>query len=988
MKTKYLLMSAAFAGLFAACSQEEMFDSSAPKTDPLAGRAVVGEVQIVSDDASTRYDSENCKPTDGDAIGLYLMDEFRGWNEGNLYGEMDNANHTAFEWQTNWWAMYNMVNYIQSNYGYEYVPENNTWINRASQLVEGNYIVMMPKNDVATNRRDLWREIKPVVDLKHHSTREDNYYVNRENQFMLDYKQLHRDQKKDADGKLTMGVKFRYILTYAKFYLENQAANPFIAQKLVFKAPEGKALPTVAYVKPGSADYQGITMPDWIAGNLGKQAAAGTIDLLQDNCGNVLAAGLYDENWFTQKVARGMVQYATTEEQVPYGLENENVAYEYVFNFPAETEGGVKLEGNSTCTDAAQRVLGVSIALPAFQLPGFDWTNMEVVVYGKMYDPTANDMKGAYRYGILRKLPGKDNAEFTLDKLKLWESGQDIPTANLHFDDSYFYQEEEIRVESTEDLLNLMEARLSNASTTADVDFQVYPYGNGLEITDAVVEKITSYEKKHGVEVNMTFRRDLTQGETPVILKAADCITMFGYQGVDVILDANQTVKKNVSGIQNLTNNATLTIVKNVVLTANEMFNAEGATIVSAGTIKTVNIHNEGTLELNAATVDGTITNESVLSTTGATTITNVLTNKNTCLNCGKDKATVTVKDGVLTVKELVNWDVVVANGSIVAGAIENNGTITLNDNAAADSYVKELENNAILNVSDALYVEESATNTADAIIYVYETGEVNVKDPAVMKNFGIIVVWGELMDNVQNSGLIAVKENGHVIVNGCVEGAAKGIIDVTEANADANNAQAAKDRQYGETANHFQYTVKDNTTAQLLEAALKTRISSNNYGRSTVTDNNPITILFAKAGEITYSGVDLDKANVAHVVVVEGTTLNINNHARFITLKNAEQGQHENDVVDRQAFEIETGATLIVGNDKTFRLNNAVSGQNVEVYVNGKLKANNHSKLEKIDGRVLIFGTGVVEIDTDAANVKWEISNDFTGEKYGETDI
>ena len=986
MKTKYLLMSAAFAGLFAACSQEEMFDSSAPKTDPLAGRAVVGEVQIVSDDASTRYDSENCKPTDGDAIGLYLMDEFNGWNVENQYGEMDNANHTAFEWQTNWWTMYNMVNYIQSNYGYEYVPENNTWINRASQLVEGNYIVMMPKNDVATNRRDLWREIKPVVDLKHHSTREDNYYVNRDNQFMLDYKQLHRDQKKDADGKLTMSVKFRYILTYAKFYLENQAANPFIAQKLVFKAPEGKALPTVAYVKPGTADYQGITMPNWIANNLDKQLEDGTIDLLLDNCGNFLAAGLYDENWFTQKVARGMVQYATTEEQVPYGLQNENVAYEYVFNFPDETEGGVKLEGNSTCTDAAQRVLGVSIALPAFELPEFDWTDMEVVVYGKMYDPTANDMKGAYRYGILRKLPGKDNAEFTLDKLKLWESGQDIPTANLHFDDSYFYQEEEIRVESTEDLLKLMEARLSNASTTADVDFQVYPYGNGLEITDAVVEKITSYEKKHGVEVNMTFRRDLTQGETPVILKAADCITMFGYQGVDVILDANQTMKKSVYGIQNLTNNATLTIAKNVSLTTTDMFNAEGATIVSAGTIKTANIHNEGTIELNNATVDGTITNESVLNTTGVTTITNVLTNKNTCLNCGKDKATVTVKDGVLSVKELVNWDVVVANSSIEAKTVENNGTITLNDNAAADSYVEKLENNATLNVYDALYVTTAAANAENAVITIGETGEVIVK-AAVMKNFGRIFVWGELMDNVQNSGYIAVAENGHVIVNGCVEGMAKGVIDVTDANADANNAQAAKDRQYGETANHFQYTVKDNTTAQLLEAALKTRISSNNYGRSTVTDNNPITILFAKAGEITYSGIELDKANVAHVVVVEGTTLNINNHARFITLQNADQGQHENDVVARQAFEIETGATLIVGNDKTFRLNNAVSGQNVEVYVNGKLKANNHSKLEKNDGRVLIFGTGVVEIDTDAANVKWEFSDDFTGEKYGEID-
>lgn len=782
MRTKYLLAIAAMSGLFAACSQEELLDSTAVKTNPLAGRAIVGNVEFVSEEAETRYDSENCKPTDGDAIGLYLMDEFRGWNNDNKKGELDNANHTLFEYQSNWWQMYQLTNNIQSNYGYEYVPENGTWINRASQLVEGNYMVMLPKNDVATNRRDLWKEIKPVVDLKHHSERTDKYYVNRDNQFMLDYKQIYRNQRKDENGKLTIGVKFRYILTYAKFAFENQGANQFIAQKLVFKAPKGKALPTVAYVKPVDVEANNLwnDCPSWIAQGLNKQKIDGTIAQQKDECGNVIAEGLYDKDWFTQKVARSMVQYATTEDLVPYGMENDNVAYEYTFNFPDEGEGGVRLEGNNTAHQASERVMAVSIALPAFDMGDYDWTDMEVVVYGKMFDPTANNLKGAYRYGVLRKLENKDNAEFTLDKLKLWESGMEIPTANLHFDDQYFYQEEEIRVESTEDLLNLIDARLSDATTTKDVNFEVYPYGKGLEITDAVVEKIDEYKDKHGVNVNITFKSDLTQEKTPVILKTDNCINKFQYNSVNVVIvGSTQTVEKPVVGIKDLTigvGETTGRLIVNENLTASSITVTDSKAWNEDHTSKFVNymeinnatvtttksIHNMGWIQLNEdAEVEGGIINDDYLDVAYAS-IVDIIVSDNECVDCGKYSATVKVEqNAVLVIAELINGEngVLTNQGTINAIQLQNDGQLDNDNDAVINAQLKNngnLENLGLMTFSN---YSARSINTKEGTID--NKGEIRVNRSAEQANHrtpwdneGTIYNHGIIMD-VNNNGLI-----------------------------------------------------------------------------------------------------------------------------------------------------------------------------------------------------------------------------------------
>lgn len=776
-------MTAALSGLFAACTQEDFLDAPAtPATDPLAGRPVVGVVDFKTDEPTTRYNAETATPDVGEALGLYLMDEFRGaiiGEEPYLKGEKNDANETQFIYQSNWWQMYKPVNYIQSNYGYV-LQEDGKWINRASQLVEGNYIVMYRKNDDATNRRDLWQYINPNVELKHHSTRTDKYYVNRDNQFMLDYKQIYRDQKADETGKLTIDVKFKPILTYAKFVIENQASNNFIAEKIVFKAPGDKPLPTVAYVKPVGV------MPQFIEDKYNEiKEADGTIDVLKDECDNTIAEGLYYDEYFTQKIARSMVHYATTEKQVPYGLKDTNTAFEYVFNFPDEEEGGVLLKANNT-GDPSDRVLGVSIALPAFEMPDFDWTDMQVVVYGKMWDPGSNDMKGSWRSGILINLRGttdNDNQIFDLNKFKLWESGMEIPTAQLKFDDQSFVQGEEIRVQTTADLINLINSRLSSITTTQDVKFEVYPYGNGLEITDEVVSLIDTYKKEHGVNVTLIFKHTFgDHNNTPVILKAENSINKFEYQGVNVVVEADQVSEEKVDRINDLHIFKSLTLAKDADLRASNIYVELGGSLnAGACNVKAYTIENSGTFVLEGSTVEAKVENKAKLNVTKDATITGEITNDNDCINCGKDDAVVTIEEAAkLTVNgNIENKDTFDNNGVLVV-----NGTFTNSGRFETTNATIERILNGEYNYDTdkgSIYISGTVTLTGNnpysenkGYIYIYPEAKLigaNTHDTFIY-NAGSIINDGSLHqvtndgDIITGEGSYTREQNGNGTIN------------------------------------------------------------------------------------------------------------------------------------------------------------------------------------------------------------------------------
>ena len=753
MKAKYLFYSFALASAFTACTQDEIVDAPV-LNNASAERPVVGVVTFANGDVDSRYNSEAAKFENGDKMGLYLMDEFTG------DGESLNANETLWTWQSCWWTMYNMVDYINTNYGYVYNEETGEWINRASQLIEGNYIAMFPQNTRATNRQDLWHPIKANVDLVDHSST-PRYYVNRENQFFVGYEQIMRDQKAGEEtGELRADITMKPILTYAKMYFENQAANNFKIQKVVFKAPGGQPLPNVAYVNPSEivdtrlyaqikgdyANYSNVdvTTTKWAFAN-NDYVTKGK----DDECGYLYAWGKYDRNTFNHAAARSLVQYDTTIDKVPYGMTAAEATpvYEYVFNFPADAD---ILKSNQS--PSAERICGISIALPAFE----GWQDMEVVVYGEMWDPTINFPEGGWRPGIIRKLKNVDNGEFTLDQLKLWtkDANMQIPSVTCRIDDNYFYQNTEIRVSTTQDLYDLIKARLSNASNTEDVYFDVQHYGNGLEITKEVVDLIKNYEKAHNVDVVVTFN-NTDRVETPVIFKT-NAIDVFKYVGVNVVAEVPQTIVAGVKveGIDELRNFSTIEIKGNKyaysTLNTIDIVNEIGAVFTSEYADIKGNIHNQASLTIAATTVEGNIHNDALMTANNASVVTGFIINNNECVNCGADKAVLTI--GGLKVGELTNYDdvVVVANGNLNiverfanVGSAINNGTIDgakilngatfvnngsikvkefINDELLNNyGYVLNITNNNTINAYEATDID-NLFNAEEATLHVWST--------------------------------------------------------------------------------------------------------------------------------------------------------------------------------------------------------------------------------------------------------------------------
>lgn len=735
MKAKYLFYSLALASAFTACTQDEMFDAPALDSNEVANRPVAGIVTFVNDEADSRYDRQNAWFEDGDKLGLYLMDKFNG------EGEEFNANETPWKYQSCWWTMYEMVDYINTSYGYVYNKETKEWINRASQLIEGNYIALFPQNERATNRQNLWHAIDANVDLVDHTSK-PRFYVNRDNQFFVGYEQILRDQKAgEGTGELRADITMKAIMTYQVIELVNESNFNFKPKKVVFKAHGGDLLPNVAYINPIAPAVEltsdGYTAPWWAFVN-GKATDFMKADPLTDGCGEVLAYGNYDRKTFSQAAARGLVEYGYTTDGIPYGMtEAEAVpAYEYVFNFPADADiiyGGIEAAENGGVTATKSTI---SIALPMFE----GWENMEMVVYGEMQ--TSDD---TYRPGILRKRIDVDNGKFNYT-LRAWNEsmGTAYPTSTVAFDENYFYQQEEIRVSTTEDLVNLLTARLSDTYTGENlIEFDVQVYGNGVEITDEVVKVITDYEDTNkNVDVKVEFKNG-DQVATPLIFKT-NAIDMFEYVGMNAVVEVPQTITGEVKGINELRNFSTITVAGvedsyNATLTTVKIVNEANATISTSYAVVNAEqgIENHGTVDLNATTVYGNILNEAVMNAGNGSDVNGIVTNDNNCLNCGDGKATLTING--LEVDFLNNADDVVVNGGLtIVNNFTNNGSTVNNGEINGDG---QIDNYSV--------IDNYGKITIKGILFNHATGKINngdiEADKAGVRTDGLVKNGGEI---------------------------------------------------------------------------------------------------------------------------------------------------------------------------------------------------------------------------------------------------
>ena len=740
LKSKMYLAAMALPAIFASCTQDEVF-SGLENQDATKGRAVVGQVTLVMDDAETRYDSENGQFEVGkDVLGMYLMDEYQSsWNGGatdDCEGEHDDANTTWWRYQDHWTAMYKLVNYIQTNYPFRYTADETSrsgaavWKNDA-KLVEGNYFSMYPQQEHATNRRELWHYINPAVQMVKHSTK-DGYYHGVDNQFFLGYNQIYRDQEANANGELAVDVKLKGVMTGYKIKMLGWQGADVMLQKISFKSEDGSALPTIAYIEPALKRSQ----QDWRQVTDDK-----AVEGIED-CDEVYAEGLYDaQKTWTKKTVRRLVNYRTTEKgRIPYGLDEDKqgLAYEYSFTFPENTI----LKGDVSQGD----LLYAYIVVPT--LTKAEWENIEVDIYGWRWIKDDVDGTGHWEYG--KFIPKTPNSEwFDIDNLQPWNPADESNYYQLienRFDDLAFQAINEFNVASTADMEQMVEGFLKQSYGSGNLTFTIKPDAAGVEITEDFVAMLKENSKENNRKITVTFNGN------------RDGVVNFNVDNTLALDEATTETGKKVvfkyaDGIV-LNNNAIQTVAKNTTLNGNFTINNHNTLNVEGTLESEVTVNN-----FNSVTVKGEvkkiIVNNKNLTIDGGTI--GIVENNGTATSNGDKNGKVTTfinKEYVADCKNC-NAELEVAKGTLEIVTLTNDGKVTV--------------------MSDA--VLKTANNRNPSLINNYEILNAGTIESDYIQNNAVIENLGKINAGTFNNGVVAnsfdeaaVVQNGNANIAGTID--------------------------------------------------------------------------------------------------------------------------------------------------------------------------------------------------------------------------
>lgn len=967
MKAKHLFFAMALPGLFAACTQEEWTSNEANNSLELAKRHNAGVVEftIDGDEAETRFNHELGRFDNGEEIDLYLMDELTGNCDNGDANHMHGYNTSVQCWKyfNVWDELYTLKDYAQTRYPFAYDETSQTWKNCAT-LLEGNYFAMHPSNEKITNRKDVWHYINPVQGF---SKDGEFYKLAMDNQFWLGYTPIYRDE--DRTGEMTLPLSMQPVMTVLKLNIGNKGNTDVIVDKIVFKDGQGRALPTIAYVKP--------TLPEdeWRK----------TVDVenpkTADGCGDLTCNNKTLDSEYSRELtwpgtstgratARSIVEYATPADHIPYGLEDTNVAYEYIFNFDEASDlGGHFLKGN---VDNGEYVT-VYFPLPH----NLGDIVLEPVIYGRIYDKPNN----TWKYGILRKGDfTSDNGSkvFTLDQANLGKLQPYAQEVTAAFDEYGFEAITDARIENTEDLMRYLKGLETSYTSQENVTIETNVYGNGLVINDEVISYLDEMNSKNDCFITLDFKALNTTDATVMLDTEKESMKYFNFGNGTI----NFVVNKGIHSLEKANQN-----LKSLAIEENATFNVKAETkvgntenngILSVAAKIEGNVENHKTIELqNNANIDGTFTNENIANVVGTVTV-ETLKNKNTCVNCGVDKAVLTITNaGTLDVQDLTNDDKIVNNGILNAEKLMNNGTIESN----ATSNISTLTNKGTIEVNAGV-TTLTEENSNEGTINVAADAKLSVKDDNTLANqeAGVINVKGDLMENIQNSGIIYVIGDGHVGVNGIVANSANGIIDISAANNGASS-RVAKDMVTGKAGNYFRYTVKQ-TIAADLKNTLAALISDNNYKNNPIIlvwdNNSPAT--FGNSQNYGYVDVKVERAIIDRELTLIGTvTFNdLNNNCNAVGIKSDVNAYNK-------AFQITSKGKVIVDNAAKLVLNrgNDYSYEFVTAWVDGTLKVNNTGALDSTTpGLVKVFGAGRCEFGAKPANYsKWTKSGEYTGE-------
>lgn len=767
MKTKHLFYSLALASAFAACTQEELVEAPVVK-DNVADRPMAGVVEFSTEGVESRFNYEKSVGWEkGDVLGMYLMDNFvdgsdpSNWENWHV-AEHYNANGTYWKYQNHWFAMYQLTNSIQSNYPYTY-NEKGKWTNPA-KLVEGNYFSMFPRNEKATNRRELWHAIDPTVELKEvsSSTSTLKKYQNVENQLWLGYNQVYRDETPTMEGVLEVDIDMKSVLVPLRFKINNNSNNTVILDKISFKNASGNELPTLAYVRPATSMDLAKKDFGWVKPSDAKEEWA--------NCGSEYKAyGLYDEaaeaRTWTRKTIQDIVEWTYPgEETIPYGLEGEAAqkAYEYSFSYPKNVSLAPGVDGGS--------LLYTYIVVPAMENDN-QWEDLQVCIYGWQKD---NGVESGWSYGMLtpKELPGStDNYSYSFnlnDLVKVWSDSEQADETKYYRDVNVKFSEfswktvDQSVVASTLDMEKMVESYL--AQNDGNVELTVVPDKAGIEITADFLAMLKKDSKDNGRAIDLTFdgtrggkitfNDNNTMAISATTTETGDKVTFNYTNGIKLVNNASQTVAGGYR-IQNASviNNGTLAVEGYVAYVENS-----GIMTVSSNDNPHNNdevgiLNNSGSVTLFCHATIGTLRNYS-----GAEVVVEAFVSNSHGYNYA-------------TVDKFYNYYDHTCSECIAAELTVKSGTMNVTElyNEA------KLTNDAIINVSRTLTNKCHGENQwIDGYQHVY-----------VMQNNGSIVGQGLVLNegDINNAGKISARvENKHKIVNNTtsVDG---GLLGVTKNN-------------------------------------------------------------------------------------------------------------------------------------------------------------------------------------------------------------
>lgn len=503
-------------------------------------------------------------------------------------------------------------------------------------------------------------------------------------------------------------------------------------------------------------------------------------------------------------------------------------------------------------------------------------------------------------------------------------------------------------VVSSEDLAWIIDLKAKNGGKDL---VTIKTLGDKVEMTKEVYDLISASNRK-----NIKWQIDGTIViPADAAADAIDQLTTGTTAHTTIINKGEQVLSKNLNNCD-VTNYGTIEEAEDTEITIN------GDVVVEAGKVAVTTINGNLTVKEGAEAVVENANGEYAVNAgkLTATTIAGVLNNAGEAvIETVNGNVTNT---GDLTINNingtLDNLSHVTAMGGKFAGTAGNDGKIDIEKatvvldlmnneagvvNVNADSKISGA-NYGTINVNGVTLTPANETpkkrlsNKANEDLSVI--GVINVKN-------GDLMHWTKEM-SVENDGEIYVIGASHVEV---YEG--NGIIDITD--ADKEGGYQAKVNQPKSDDNLQSFRYRGETTVE----TLKKLISAENYGKT------PVILVFE--GNKSYKQAGLGGAKVEKILIKAGATLSLEGEW-YWTNKSSE---------DKLAgtfhgLEVKEGALLQVLNGKTLTANN------VEVYVNGKMRVENTGKVAG-EG-VIVKGTGRVENASADANFAWTRgSNDLT---------